>query len=451
MFKEIDEYMDLLKVSELFGDYHIFKSPRIIVPSSTDLPMYVANTEELNIEELVHIIVGEFKFIPHSGKGTTPNKALGSGLGEAVERTIPIIKRPRAEVYGTYGDLKSNALGPQQLPLFALEQYESIPFNQFTEQTYIGWVRMHDIINSEQILAPGQIMAFGYIPVATEKLIGYSSSDGLAVHTDIDKAIYKGAIEFIERDAVNLGWHSDIPPYKVELDLKEALDILGLDTKIPYNDIKLDVFLWRSDTDVYVVSTHVIDKRRKFYTYFPGEGAGTTFVEALSKALAESCQAYFHSYAIHRYRRDFGEDADYYYVDENSSPEEADNLFRIVFYYGYPSNLQKLYREFFSRSPRYDLKNFERNEEITRFSHRYSILRTIAKEKRLTLLQLNQTPEELEHLNIVRVFIPELTQYNAPRYPYFGHFRYYLARRILKIDDITLNYKDLRKIPIPYP
>ncbi|MEM1842692.1 MAG: YcaO-like family protein, partial [Ignisphaera sp.] len=333
MFKEIDEYMDLLKVSELFGDYHIFKSPRIIVPSSTDLPMYVANTEELNIEELVHTIVGEFKFIPHCGKGTTPNKALGSGLGEAVERTIPIIKRPRAEVYGTYGDLKSNALGPQQLSLFALEQYESIPFNQFTEQTYIGWVRMHDIINSEQILAPGQIMAFGYIPVATEKLIGYSSSDGLAVHTDIDKAIYKGAIEFIERDAVNLGWHSDIPPYKVELDLKEALDILGLDTKIPYNDIKLDVFLWRSDTDVYVVSTHVIDKRRKFYTYFPGEGAGTTFVEALSKALAESCQAYFHSYAIHRYRRDFGEDTDYYYVDENSSPEEADNLFRIVFYY----------------------------------------------------------------------------------------------------------------------
>ncbi|MEM4553858.1 MAG: hypothetical protein QXW05_05360 [Ignisphaera sp.] len=72
MFKEIDGYMDLLELSELFGDYHIFKSPRIIVPSSTDLPMYVANTEELNIEELVHTIVGEFKFIPHSGKGTTP-------------------------------------------------------------------------------------------------------------------------------------------------------------------------------------------------------------------------------------------------------------------------------------------------------------------------------------------------------------------------------------------
>ncbi|MEM4959409.1 MAG: YcaO-like family protein, partial [Nanopusillaceae archaeon] len=112
---------------------------------------------------------------------------------------------------------------------------------------------MHDIINNEQISAPGQIMVFGYISVATEKLIGYSSSDGLTVHTDIDKAIYKGAIEFIERDAVNLGWHSDISPYKIELDLKEALDILGLDTKIPYNDIKLDVFLWRSDTDLYVV------------------------------------------------------------------------------------------------------------------------------------------------------------------------------------------------------
>lgn len=451
MFKEIDEYIDLLELSEVFGDYHIFKSPRIIVPSSTDLPMYIASTEELSVEELVHTIVGEFKFIPHSGKGATLNKALASGLGEAVERTIPIIKRPRAEVHGTYRDLKSNALSPQRLPLFAPEQYESIPFNQFTEQTYIGWVRMHEIINSEQVLAPGQIMAFGYIPVANEKLIGYSSSGGLAVHTDIDRAIYKGAIEFIERDAVNLGWHCDIPPHKVDLDFRKALDLLGLDTKISYNDIKLDVFLWRSDTDLYIISTHVIDKRRKLYTYFPGEGAGTTFIEALSKALAESGQAYFHSYSIHRYRRDFGIDADYYYIDEDSSPEDADNLFKIVFYYGYPNNLQKLYSEFFSRSPIYDLKNFERNEEITRFSHRYSILKTAAKEKRLSLLQLNQTPEEFEHLNIVRVFIPELTQYNAPRYPYFGHPRYYLARKILKIDDTTLNYKDLRKIPIPYP
>lgn len=76
MFKEIDGYMDLLELSELFGDYHIFKSPRIIVPSSTDLPMYVANTEELNIEELVHTIVGEFKFILIVVKAQPPIKRL---------------------------------------------------------------------------------------------------------------------------------------------------------------------------------------------------------------------------------------------------------------------------------------------------------------------------------------------------------------------------------------
>lgn len=59
------------------------------------------------------------------------------------------------------------------------------------------------------------------------------------------EAIYRGALEFVERDAVNLGWHSDIPPYKVKLTLEEALRLVGARPK-PL-DYKLHVFLWRTD------------------------------------------------------------------------------------------------------------------------------------------------------------------------------------------------------------
>nr|WP_181953623.1 YcaO-like family protein [Pyrobaculum arsenaticum] len=79
----------------------------------------------------------------------------------------------------------------------------------------------------ERPLAPGQVAAFGYRLAKGEDLIGYSSSGGLALGVGLE-ALYRGALEFVERDAVNLGWHSDIPPFRIRITLEEALRLIGV-------------------------------------------------------------------------------------------------------------------------------------------------------------------------------------------------------------------------------
>ncbi len=434
--KSIEEMIDELALSNEIGSIgHIFTRLNLQIPRLTDLPVVTGTVDTADIGMLCRTPQYEYGFVPASGKGFTIERTLMSTLGEALERTLPMINPPRADVYGTTLELKERGLpvlGPDRVHLFAEEQYGSIPFRKFTDRSYIGWVKL---TGREEIYAPAQIVAFGYVRQIREELIGYSSSDGLAVGYGLH-AEYRGVLEVVERDAINLGWHCDIPPLRVNIPLREALELVGLRPR-PLN-LKFHVFLWRTDIEnVYVVSVHFIADR-EVYAYMPGCGAGMCFEEALAKAIAEAGQAYMNMYNISRLRKIYGKDIDLYYVDKNAPPETADNIFRIVWYWGYRENLERLYNMFFSRCKITDPPRSNPPERIT---HKLSQLPKYYKHEY----------RGIEPLKLVKIFIPELTQYNHPRYPMFGHPRYYNARKILKIDDKTLTYSDLRKIPVPYP
>ncbi len=429
--KTLEEFLDELSLFENLGNVgHIYIGHDIGIPRWSDFPVHTAGVTDLDFGILYQLPMFEYKFVPHGGKGFSVLRAYKSAIGEALERTLPIIKPPRAEVVAPYRELTSRALGPREIPLFAPQQV--VPFKKFTEETEVGWVRLE---GGDRPLAPGQIAAFGYKPAKGEVLIGYSSSGGLALGVGME-AIYRGALEFVERDAVNLGWHSDIPPYRVRMSLDEALALLGLRPR-PL-DYKLHVFLWRTDVEgVYVVTAHLLADR-DVYCYMPGGGAGFSFEEALAKALGEVGQAFMFMYDVARVRRKLGGDSTLYYVEKDADPTEADNIFRIVWYWGYRENLARLYDMFFSRSKEVRPPKGGGPE---RLSHRLSLLPSY----------YWYEYRGYDPLRLVKVFIPSLTQYNAPRFPMFGHPRYYNAKKILGICDCQLTYEELRKIPVPYP
>ncbi|MEM1572152.1 MAG: YcaO-like family protein [Pyrobaculum sp.] len=428
--KRLEELLDEIWLFENVGRVgHLFAPSYISVARFSDFPIHNAKVSDLDLGVAYRSPYFDFKFIPHAGKGLTPLKAVKSALGEALERTLPLIHSFKP-LLGKYSELGEPALGPGDIPLFAPQQ--RVPFKPFTEKSYIGWVRLE---GGERPLVPAQIVVFGYRPVKGEELIGYSSSGGLSTGVGLE-AIYRGALEFVERDAVNLGWHSDIPPYKVKLTLEEALRLVGARPK-PL-DYKLHVFLWRTDVrGVYVVTAHLLAKR-SVYAYMPGGGAGFTFEEALAKALGEIGQAFSFMYTARRIKKEMGGDSPLYYVDKDADPSEADNLFRVVWYWGYEENLRRLYEMFFQRAKEIEMP---RGEGPERLSHRLSLLPPY----------YWYEYKGAEPLKLVKVFIPSLTQYNAPRWPMFGHPRYYKAKAILGICDCEITYEELRKIPVPYP
>ncbi len=451
----IDEYLDLLRVSENLNRYvGLMVEYDVAIPTYSDVPIYVTNPVHTDVEFMSYATTGELPFIPASGKGFEIRNALLSLYGEFLERGLPIAIGRGADVFAKASQLskENEIIGPGKLHLFAEEQYkEGIPFRRFTADLKLGWVKARRAFENGEVLIPAQAAVFGYRRLFNEPLIAYGSTAGLSYATSRHTAIYKGFIEFVERDSVNIGWHSDIPPYRINIGLEDILDILGLDAALPKSLIA-HTYLWRTDVDgIYVVSVHVIDKRRKILSYYPGCGAGVSFTEALARAFGEVGQAYLYVYSIYKWRKALGgRDADIYYIDRESPPQEADNLFKTIFYYGYPENLERLYREFFSRSPELSKDKLELDGGSTRTSRRLSIVKSIIKEKGLNPLVINHTPPSAEGY-VLKVFIPELTPYNSARYPFLGHPRYYIARKILKVGEDTLTYSDLRKYSVPYP
>jgi len=439
--KPLDELVGELLASEYVGPHHLFTEPTVVVPGVATYPIYVSHIYESDISFLSGIRPSDLGFVPHGGKGFTAVHALFSSLGEAVERTTPMISPPRADVFGSPEELGDNAVGPDKLHLFAPEQYGEIPFKPFTRRSRLGWVLV-DRVGGGRLLMPAQILAFGYIRRRDEDVIGYASSDGLASGIGMD-ALYRAILEFVERDAINLGWHSDIPPIRIRMGLKEALDVIGITWSRPVDDYRLHVFLWRSDVEgVYVVSAHLIDPRRDVYSYMPGCGAGTSFEEALRRAMGEVGQAYVFASSIQTIRARFGKDSKLYYVPRDADPTRANNLFRIVWYWGYRENLQRLYDQFFSRASEGEVPR----GGIDRMGHKLSILLDEAARRESVIYRY-----ESRGFALVKFFSLGLTQYNSPRWPYLGHPRYYDARKILGICDCRLTYADLRKIPVPYP
>lgn len=443
--RELEAFVEWLEALAYVGERgHLFYRPNVLLPAASDLPVFTCHAYERGVELLTSLpFFGGLRFVPHGGKGFQVEGAFFSAFGEALERTLPILNPPKPEAFGKARELEG-VLGPGELPLFAPQQYGEVPFRPFTDDVELGWVRVRELGGGSR-LAPGQVLAFGYRRRRGEPAIGYGSSGGLTLEFGLERAVYKGAIEFVERDAVNLGWHSDIPPLRLRMGLREALDMLSLDGRLG-DDYVMHVFLWRTDMDVYVVSAHLIHRRRGAYAYMPGVGAGVSLEEALARALGEVGQAYLFAYTVHRVRKMLGRDSRLYYLPEGADPVEADNLFRIVWYWGYRGNLERLYAEFFSRAEEADPP---RGGEVSRGSHRMSLLKSALEERGLEVLVYEYAVPD--PFRLVKVFIPALTQYNAPRWPYLGHPRYYDAPALLGVAHRRLGYEELRKIPVPYP
>jgi ribosomal protein S12 methylthiotransferase accessory factor len=190
--------------------------------------------------------------------GLTRNEAVIAALGEVVERYAGGIYTLDSLVLASYEQLEAagiKATPPEDYALYADDAYEKIHAlkdGRFTRQAYAWWQWGYSLVTGESIMVPATYAQLPFtLNSATPKgpsFRDYSVSTGLASHSSLEEAMLRALYETVERDAVMLTWHNQLPTTGLHLEGATDPELLAVLASIPFNrdqwflnDITLDI------------------------------------------------------------------------------------------------------------------------------------------------------------------------------------------------------------------
>src|SRR5262249_5749954 len=142
------------------------------------------------------------------GSGSTRAEAACAAVGEALERYSATYVPWERLVVGTAQELGETAVAPERFALFAQRQLGApgFPFRPFTRDSRVAWVEGRALPSSTPAWLPAELVYLGPTAVEGATPIVYSTSSGLACDENPVRALVKGALELLERDAFMIVW-----------------------------------------------------------------------------------------------------------------------------------------------------------------------------------------------------------------------------------------------------
>ena len=432
------------------------------------MPLYVGHSEYYDFDSVVAGLTeipglsSQFRnSMFGGGKGSDIAGMFISATAETVERAVGALGYFLEEenlVYGSFRELTAgglNCVGPDELCLFADEQFgkPGMLFDRFTEDIQLRWIRGNRLLSQAETWIPAQIVLPYYQRVHGESLIGYSTTGGLACHINAKEAILHGVMELIERDAVNLHWNCRRRPTLVELDtepLHPSLHrLLSLSSSLPAN---FRFYLHETEfVEAPVVTVIGFSPSFNRYSYYAGGGVGFDLEEAMHYALSEYGQSEGTLKTLlvapdwelaKSATRIFG-------IGEKVKTEEINHFFKIIAYYGYASNAEKL-EWYLSENPVVKLSHSNRKPYRTT-NDRYNRILEILTRHAVDPIVFDLTPSHMGQLKLIKVYSPTLTPPYVQSLPLLGNKRYYELPQQLGWSENLLTYSDLTVDPQPYP
>jgi ribosomal protein S12 methylthiotransferase accessory factor len=415
-------------------------------PELGDLSMYSGMARHARLRGLTPNVAvrphrGSDGPVPGGGKGGSVQRAFLGALGELAERLLTVLHYEAVQdelVHETYEQLAREgrrALGPDELPLFAAEQYAQpgFAYSRFRTDMRINWIEGRDLVSGETVLVPAQLVLFNYRLRQDEARIGYATTGGLGCHPDRRRAILHGLCEVIERDAVNLRWYCRLPPPRVEVDLAAVLadegDMPHARMSTPYID-RVTVYLNTVDVPIPVLTATAFDRSRREGAFVSGGGAWSGRGRALTQALFELGQSrnFFRQYDPLRMK----------HIRADSSVSEMTDFFHAAVYYGYPENVERL-------------SWYLAGEAVTRWDAVPDVSADAVSALVEDAVIIDFGRFGWPDISVMKVFVPGLTQASVPSHPYLGHRRYYDMPMRLGASDRRLRFDELTRDPLPLP
>ena len=227
-----------------------------------------------------------------SGCATNLTDAFMTTLGEVAERYTPAFYQLEDMLHSTFKDLPQThkSVAPSEYALYHPKQYDlykrsNVPVYPFTEDTKLYWTEMTDLITGENSYVPSSLV---YMPFLHDTHnITFTTSTGLAAHTNIYSAILTSLYECVERDCFTISWTHllDLPKIKMTDEIKDFVhEIFDENVEIHFVDMTLDL-------EFPTVFGFCISQTEFGSIVTVGSSTRATYGEALKKVVKECAQA----------------------------------------------------------------------------------------------------------------------------------------------------------------
>lgn len=270
----------------------------------------------------------------NAGKGRTEHDAKRSALGEAVERYCAFQWEAARIRTASLEALDGAVLTPEELVLYAPEQYETKPYLPWTPETEISWIEGVELPERRPVWVPA---GFAYLMQPTPNRNDYmvpASSNGCAAGPDLASAVLGGLFELIERDAMLVTWMNRLPA--VEIDVPRATPLSGqIISRYRRFGVDARLFLMRTDQASAVIMALGFDEDPSRPAVVAGMGCDLSPARAVEKALFELAQGRPSQQMQHRDRPDGKHPKTYQDIqtldDHPAFHAQAENLGELAF------------------------------------------------------------------------------------------------------------------------
>jgi ribosomal protein S12 methylthiotransferase accessory factor len=150
------------------------------------------------------------------GHSTNFRTSRRIGMLEALERYCGHLARAKStHVYGSYHELQEHALDPRSCGLYPEATYRELTGRlvPFDCDQRLSWVWGYSFKKGQPVLVPEQLAY--YFP-QSEQVFVDDTSNGCAIGSCLEEAIFHGLMELIERDSFLLHWYAKLAAPRID-------------------------------------------------------------------------------------------------------------------------------------------------------------------------------------------------------------------------------------------
>ena len=230
------------------------------------------------------------------GSAICEHLALAKVTGESIERFCLYFYTDDDVQYGSYDELSAYAIDPRR---FALPSSQELPLPQaagnsqmllspFSPSVQTGWVKALSLKTCQQRLVPACFAFVSYQFNSPAEAITYPISTGAACARSPKRAIIRGILEVIERDAFMITWMNRISaPQVISMEDARYPELTESLKRFGKANADLRVYLLPTDVDAYVALAVSVHKEGKRPALSTGLSASLDPGHAITKAIEE--------------------------------------------------------------------------------------------------------------------------------------------------------------------
>jgi ribosomal protein S12 methylthiotransferase accessory factor len=259
------------------------------------------------------------------GKGRNKQEAIGSAIGEALERYCACSLDPRRIRRASFVALGGAAVPPDEFVLYSDTQYSARDFSyrRWNPQGELNWISACELGENLPVFVPAALVSMTPLPQGLDEFAPIANSNGMATGPTLEAAVLSGLCELIERDAFLIYWMNQLPAPELQYPNDGSLADTIRNHYARFG-VEIRVFDITTDLPAYAMMAIALDHTSKGPAALVGLACDLDPGVALRKSLMEICQ--IRPGQVSRYRRNASKQSLKDYRDIQQMEDHSDFL-----------------------------------------------------------------------------------------------------------------------------